>query len=580
MKDRKLIVERIKNILIVVLFLAAILLLSFFGGNFSIDDLKNINIDLISDEDDRYQPVVESFINPDNITVYFGSDMYTVLSSEYDIDPELALHNVQETELNNDSEEIFKNAQEEKSAEAFKQIVAEEENGSSSDDLDADEPAGNADAENQNKGGKSTLYESLITGMEIYLSSSDVRTERIEKIQYDEVMSYASISATFKYDIPFKEFLEKNRLTVPSDSEMVSCLTSIGFSTASSENLFIYDGSVDEYYRFVTESQEKSDYMTDALMSVINSIEQSGCMTYYSIENLAGVKNETLIPLYMESDLKSIKCEKEFSINNANAVRKIEQAFFSSGLDFVRKITQNKGSLLYMYGYSQKVLFINEDGSINYTEELDPAQYSETGFYDALLVTTEYVKNHGGWADLYKNGMSPCLTEVKRIAQQGKYTGYSFKFGLMLNGTQVEYSGGSMLSVEVYGSQVTRYDRDIIIISEENSDEIESWMAENAINVITDEYVNICSILEAYSQAKGDSEAQEAYSSEKKFEEMMKRVNSIKFCFMRDSSRHANEIMPVWYMAVDGCRFWFDPVSGAMLGYSLKDYEQAAGEVS
>ncbi len=577
MKERMIIIERIKDISIVVLFLTAILLLSFFGSNFSINDLRNINIDLIDDNDALYQPIAESLISPDNIKICFGSDIYTVVSPDYELSRELILDDGgfsdEESlpEENDESEAYEANEQSDADADNLTYAMGTTEYAEDSDafesEIDDEDDNNNDDRERSN-----TLYGSLVTGMEIYLGSDDIRTEKIARAQYDEVMSYPSVSASFQYDIPFKEFLEKNSLSIPDDSEALSSLTTIGFSTASSENLFIYDASVDEYYRFVTEVKSIIEYMMNSIMNIINSIEQSGCMNYYSIKNLAGMENETLIPLYMESDIENVKGEEEFSIGDVSRVRHIEQMFFSSGLDFVRKITENKGSLLYMYGYSQKVLLINEDGSISYSEELDSTKYGETGFYDALSTAIEYIGTHGGWRDLYENGMVPYLKEVERVSKEdGKYNGYNFKFGFTLNGINIECSTDNMLCIEVYGSQVTKYNRDVIIVSGEYGEDPESdeeWIAKDAIDVITDEYQNICSVIADHFEELGDSEMQSVYESDGKFEEMMKRVGDIKLCFMRDKNKQTTEFIPVWYIAVDDCRFWFDPVTGIMLGSS------------
>ena len=52
------------------------------------------------------------------------------------------------------------------------------------------------------------------------------------------------------------------------------------------------------------------------------------------------------------------------------------------------------------------------------------------------------------------------------------------------------------------------------------------------------------------------------------FEEMAAKVESIKFCCIRDKQNDSLTIKPVWLMTVSGdCRFWFDPETGELLGY-------------
>ena len=74
--SRKTYIERIKNVLIVVLFLTTILLLSFFWKDISLKDLNPINI--IEQGNNAYVPEAQELIKPKNILFYYGSEDYTV----------------------------------------------------------------------------------------------------------------------------------------------------------------------------------------------------------------------------------------------------------------------------------------------------------------------------------------------------------------------------------------------------------------------------------------------------------------------------------------------------------------------
>ena len=73
---RKIFIERIKNVLIVVLFLTTVLLLSFFLKDISLRDLSPINI--IEDSVNSYIPEPNDLIQLRNILFSFGSDTYTL----------------------------------------------------------------------------------------------------------------------------------------------------------------------------------------------------------------------------------------------------------------------------------------------------------------------------------------------------------------------------------------------------------------------------------------------------------------------------------------------------------------------
>ena len=68
--------EKLKNVLLVVLFLSTVLLLYVFWGNFSLD---KINLTDFSDGTEEDLPPVTKVTTPTEVDIYFGNDLYTVL---------------------------------------------------------------------------------------------------------------------------------------------------------------------------------------------------------------------------------------------------------------------------------------------------------------------------------------------------------------------------------------------------------------------------------------------------------------------------------------------------------------------
>ena len=62
MENRRKIIEHIKNILIAVLFISAVLLLSFFWKDISLNDLENLAIGM--QENDEYRPELSELTRP------------------------------------------------------------------------------------------------------------------------------------------------------------------------------------------------------------------------------------------------------------------------------------------------------------------------------------------------------------------------------------------------------------------------------------------------------------------------------------------------------------------------------------
>lgn len=534
MENREKLIGNIKNILIAVLFISAVLLLSFFWNDISLGDLENIAKGI--QEDDEYMPELSELTRPGQIEISFGSGAYTVISADW----QLESHGINIKGLSGDNE--------------------------TPEDADKDSGlygAGDTILENG-------IYDYLRLIMSEYLSRPDIVQEKIEESQYEEVMSYQSITAAFAFDIPFVDFLNNNGIDAPQGSSSIANITEISFSAVSSENLFIYDDSAKAYYRFVTGDSDFAESMSDTLSTLIDSIEETDITAYYTIENLAGIKNDTLIPVYQADSVRELQCSSEFSISDAAEVRKYEQMFFPSGLDFIRKITENKGSLIYTYGYNQKVLLLDEAGSISYTEEMDASSYSDIGFYEGLQEAVEYVRSHGGWSSMISERAVPYLSSVVRISSEdGKYNGYRYEFSIKLKGIPVSFTSGAMLSIDVYGSQITSYQRDIVALSQKNSGERLEVI--NAINVITEEYDEIGRIIADEADKNGEAERARQYTSEGQFENVTKNIDMIRFCLMRDTDRNPSTLISAWYIRVDGVEFWCSPDDGHILAWHTEE---------
>ena len=209
-------------------------------------------------------------------------------------------------------------------------------------------------------------------------------------------------------------------------------MTSIGFSPVSSENLLIRDRNTDIYYRITVSDESVAAELGEEVSAFITSMEESDYIPYYYIADIVGVENDALMPLSMSSDLTEMKGTKEFSISDQAQANKIAAGFFASGLDFVRKITENKGSLLYMYGSSQS-LIMEGNGTMRYSETFDPSIYRQLGFYDSLENAVEYVSTHGKWESLYRNGCQPYLKMAYPITNS-QNSGYHFVFGMKKDG--------------------------------------------------------------------------------------------------------------------------------------------------
>ena len=510
MSNKQIKTEKIKNMMIVVLLITAILLLSFFWRGFALDSLRSMSL---GNDDNRYKPQVSELVVPEYIKVGLGSDGYTLI----DLDHKLEHDDEGKTEI--------------------------------------------------------TVYNKLIDIISSYLRRSDIDTEKIEKSQYNEVMAYSSISSEFAFEVPFKEYIEQNKINIKGNTSLIENMTGFTLSPFSSKNIFISDRQSGEYYRISIDDEDFAKSMATKLNEIITTLESEASSSYYAIKDVAGTDNDTMIPIYMKSYMKSALYSSEISISNRSDVIEMENTFFSDGMDFVRRITENKGSLIYIFGYNEKVLTMHENGGISYKEEFDRTSYKEQNLYESIETAINYVSNHGGWKIISFAGGDAYLKSVSRISESnGKYNGYRLIFGMKIKGTPLEYNEGNIVSVDVCGSQVIAYERDIII--PEDIQNSEQWDAATPLDMLTINYQSMYNTIAENELKKGesaDSPIKDITSSEEKFDYVMSRIDLIELCMYRDSMFNGYDIVPKWIVRIKDITFIFDPKSGKLNGYSIAE---------
>ena len=181
---------------------------------------------------------------------------------------------------------------------------------------------------------------------------------KIPKEKYQEVMEFPSIRASFGYNIDFKSFCERYGIDQTLGYNNISTMTELGISKGSKQDsIFIYDGESKKYFRIWSDAV--SDF---SKFEGITSNAQGAI--YYPLKIYLGEEgsNETLIPIDLPADLKTIPFEQDFNISQRETVNSFAQKYFGESFDFVRKVEESDGTIIYMYGYGQKVLIIGPDG--------------------------------------------------------------------------------------------------------------------------------------------------------------------------------------------------------------------------
>lgn len=401
----------------------------------------------------------------------------------------------------------------------------------------------------------------------------EVLVEEITLSKYQEVMELQSVCYSFGYELPFASFCEKYGIPKALAYDQIGTMKSLSYSAGSPQNIFIEDSSNGKYYRIAGES-DKLGYFAD----IINSSERSNYSPHYRLGTLVGGKNRTIIPIFVENGLRE-SAYSNGSFNEQNS-RSFAQLFFGTSLDFTRKIAESDGTIIYMYGYGQKVLRLNKDGTAEYKEEPD-AGHGTVDFFRALDIAMAFIDGHSitvpyeGSAYLTTNieGKEKTYLYLQRVTplEKDKAKGYRMDFGFKTDAKGIYYEEGSAVTVEILGGQVIYYRLDVSLpmgYSMKHGNDLNPSLSEKPMlsvgNILASNYIYISETLkEAGFEMEGTDQ-------ETLFGMIAEQVEYMDSGYLRKDKTFS----PVWIIRIGGISFYFDLHEGDILGHEKIYREQ------
>ncbi|MDR2132519.1 MAG: hypothetical protein LBP30_04145 [Clostridiales Family XIII bacterium] len=412
----------------------------------------------------------------------------------------------------------------------------------------------------------------FMRAMQTFLASDNIAVGAISKEDFLDVMRARSIRADFSFAIPAAEFCSAFELPRPAAINSIDVFTGVAYSEASPESLLLCDGFGDRYYRLAVDGDA-------GFKDIIAFVETAENASYYPLRTFSGVENDTMLPLEASGTLTALPYARNIDPSDeddAERLRDMTRTFFGKSFDFTRKITEGNGTIVYMYGYGEKVLVINRDGSFEYSAA-EAGRGGTADFFGALTTALSFVASHGepeGRATAQKRIY---LKDARSSVSDGQRT-YGFSFGLKLDGHTVHYADSEPLTVEVTGRAVRYYKRDMIDApAREQSGETPAGAAFAPFDLLTEHFARIYGAL----LEKGLAAPLENVSDDERvFERVAEMVTGLSSGLLRPAetlsrdgftvqSAFADErnLLPVWVLSVGGVDFYFDFYTGAPAGY-------------
>lgn len=292
------------------------------------------------------------------------------------------------------------------------------------------------------------------------------------------------------------------------------------------------------------------------LVSFIDELETVEYIKYHPIFSLFNEleSNYTPMPITYAVPTTQTFVESEIDIENDSMLIERSKNFFNENFDFVKTIRETSGAVVYIYGYGEKRVRINEKGALEYNGEI--GNISSSNVLDSLDAAIDFISKNGGFPE------GAYLKEIKSILKD-QNSGYRFSFGYRIGGFPVEFNSDKMehpIEIEVYGNKVKTYRilvrkvMDMQGISPEQSILYFPNIIEKNIEHLKLKYFN------------KENELSQEVDDEDEILEILNSVEEVRMVYFDTVEEGKGQLLrPSWKIKIKGDIYYFDSYTGDLI---------------
>lgn len=301
----------------------------------------------------------------------------------------------------------------------------------------------------------------MLPEVEKFCAASTVVVEEISKEQYYKVAEYNAAQAVFSYSMPFLDFCRGFKIKEWQGFDKIEGFDEIGFSEGSTESIFLSDSQKGKYYRLV------GNYKTALPQTIKDLAKEENLPTYYQINTLLGSSNgsKVFLPIEPPKLLHTMVATRDLERASEKKQDEIAERYFGNSFDFVRKVRENDGTVVYMYGYGKIRLTL--DASKHYLEyKKEPELNTSATLIESLSAALKFIGQKHCFESIDGEVLKLRLYDIYQISgeqtQDSKKSGYRFEFASMQEGYDIFYKTKPSFAIEVINGQVTYVYRNLI----------------------------------------------------------------------------------------------------------------------
>jgi len=292
------------------------------------------------------------------------------------------------------------------------------------------------------------------------------------------------------------------------------------------------------------------------LISFIDELEKVEYIRYRPIlslfDELAG--NYTLMPINYAVTTPQTFVQSEININNESMLIERSKKFFNENFDFVKTIKETSGAVVYIYGYGEKSVRINNKGALEYNEQI--GNISSTNVVASLDTAIDFISKNAGFPE------GTYLKDIDNISNN-QNKGYRFAFSYRIGGLPIEFNSNKMedsIEIEVYGNKVKSYRNlvrnvmDIQGISPEQSVLYFPNIIEKNIKHLKLQYFNT------------QNQLAEEMDDEQKIFEILNSIEEVRMVYFDTVETDKDQLLkPSWMIKIKGDIYYFDSYTGELI---------------
>ena len=476
--------ERIKTVLLVVLFITAVLLSYLYWRDSSFLEIKETMDNRLSSTTLASQTIPDpsEFVCPDSIDVNFGDGTYT---------------------------SFHENAR--------------------------------------------SVWEEILPFYTGFTKEKGLTVEMLSEAQWNNIMSFQSVQCRFSYPLPHSFFRTLGAKSY-NESDHFTSLTVLGFSKVFDDSYFIRSGD-GSYFRI-----RASEYDSSGILSLIESLRARSSDQYYPMNQFLGTDNTAITPFATQIDLPTLQLHNMTGNESEQFETELARNFFGQSLDFIRTVTDNSGTTIFLYNYGETSLTIYQNGFFEYQDS--PSSADKTvGFVEAFRTASAFIAEHGTWSAHDGNTIHFLLEDVDRDTYN-RSSVYTFRFRSHYNGRKI-YGSDNVLTIVVTGTQVTYYSRNLRIPGEEDFTLTPNTETPNYpfVDVVSQNYESIAEELVRHEWMERPEDPEEL------FDAVLEKISGIDTGYYEITENHRKVCQPSWILTVDrGPRIFYDLYTGEYLG--------------